>query len=64
MYSWYSSIVDIVMWPEVSIDTCAYQKSLIIEHHVAFIKAYSEEVVAPKFHFYYIILNKLKRLAL
>jgi hypothetical protein len=38
------------MCPEVSIDTCAYLKSLIIEHHAAFIKAYSEEVT-PKFHF-------------
>ena len=50
VYFWYSHIVDIVMCPEVSIDTCAYLKSLILEHHAAFIKAYSEEVT-PKFHF-------------
>ena len=43
-------IVDIVTCPEVSIDTCAYLKSVIIEHHAAFIKAYSQEVT-PKFHF-------------
>ena len=41
-------IVDIIMCPVVSIDTCAYLKSLIIEHHAAFIEAYS---VTPKFHF-------------
>ena len=44
-------IVDIVMCPELSIDTCAYLKSLVIEHHAAFIEAYSEEKVTPKFHF-------------
>ena len=44
-------IIDIVMCPELSIDTCVYLKSLIIEHHAEFIKAYSEEKVTPKLHF-------------
>ena len=44
-------IVDIIMCPEISTDLCAYLKVLILDHHAAFIKCYSEEKVIPKFHF-------------
>ena len=40
----------ILLCLEVSLDTCAYLKVLIVPHHAAFIQAYLEEVI-PKFHF-------------
>ena len=53
-------IVDIIMCPVVSIYTCAYLRSLIIEHHAAFIEAYSEEKVTLKFHFLLLYPEQVK----
>ena len=46
-----AKIVDIVLSPVLSADTCAILRVTIEEHHRSFISLYTQDKVIPKFHF-------------